>query len=97
MKNIDFLINKEIAHRGIFDNKKVPENSIKAFLKAINKKYTIELDVFKDEYDGLIVAEVEFKNIDEAKKFIKPNWFLNEITYDKKYTNASLSKGLIKF
>ena len=61
------------------------------------EKYTIELDVFKDEYDGLIVAEVEFKNIDEAKKFIKPNWFLNEITYDKKYTNASLSKGLIKF
>ena len=33
MKNIDFLINKEIAHRGIFDNTKVPENSIKLFLK----------------------------------------------------------------
>lgn len=55
MKNIDFLINKEIAHRGIFDNTKVPENSIKAFLKAINKKYTIELDVHLTKDNEIVV------------------------------------------
>ena len=45
MKNISNLINKPYAHRGIFDNKSVPENSIKAFEIALNRNYNIELDV----------------------------------------------------
>lgn len=51
MRNIDFL-KRKIAHRGIYDNKLVPENSILAFEKAINKKEMIELDVHltKDNY-----------------------------------------------
>lgn len=45
MKNISFLKNIVIAHRGIYDNKTIPENSMRAFKKALYKKIPIELDV----------------------------------------------------
>lgn len=34
-----------IAHRGVYDNKEIPENSVKAFETAIAYGYCIELDV----------------------------------------------------
>ena len=37
MKNLSFLKNINIAHKGIYDNDKIPENSIKAFELAIKK------------------------------------------------------------
>lgn len=47
--------NKIIAHRGIFDNQKIPENSLKAFQKAVDKKIPIELDVQLTKDDVLVV------------------------------------------
>ena len=55
MKDLDFLKNKIIAHRGIFDNKKVPENSIKAFKDAVNKKHTIEFDIHLTKDNKIVV------------------------------------------
>ena len=46
---------KIIAHRGIFDNIKIPENSIKAFQKAIDKNIPIELDVQLTKDNVLVV------------------------------------------
>ena len=34
-----------IAHRGLFNNEDIPENSLKAFEKAVEKGYGVELDV----------------------------------------------------
>lgn len=34
-----------ISHRGLFNNKTIPENSIKAFQNSIDNRYAIELDV----------------------------------------------------
>ena len=36
---------KKIAHRGVFDNKTIPENSLSAFKKAMSLHLAIELDV----------------------------------------------------
>ena len=45
-----------IAHRGIFDNKNnIPENSILAFKKAIDKGYVIEFDVQLTKDQKLVV------------------------------------------
>lgn len=55
MKNLDFLKKDVIAHRGIFDNKSVPENSIKSFTKALDKKYTIELDIHLTKDNEIVV------------------------------------------
>lgn len=62
------------------------------------KKHTIELDVFKGVYKGLIYAEVEFKDIKSAKKFVSPGWFYKDVTGIEKYKNTSLaiSKKIIK-
>ncbi len=46
MKNLDFLTENLIAHRGFFNSQKgIPENSIMAFQRAIENNYSIELDV----------------------------------------------------
>lgn len=57
--------------------------------------YTIELDVFAPPFAPLVVAEVEFPTVEEAQAFQPPAWFGREVTWDKGYTNASLSaRGL---
>lgn len=46
MKNLEFLRKNPIAHRGLWNKKEgIPENSIPAFEKAIQKEYPIELDI----------------------------------------------------
>ena len=37
--------NNKIAHRVVFNNTSIPENSMKAFQKAIDLNYSIELDI----------------------------------------------------
>ena len=57
-------------------------------------KYTIELDIFKEPYEKLIIAEVEFDSEEEAEIFQPPLWFDEDVTYDRRYHNSNLSKGL---
>ena len=45
----------DYAHRGLFDNKKVPENSLAAFRYAADRGYGIELDVQMTS-DGEVVV-----------------------------------------
>ncbi len=54
-KDISFLKNKIISHRGIYDNIKVPENSIFSFTESIKNKYPIELDVRLTKDNKVIV------------------------------------------
>ncbi len=42
---MNWLPNYPIAHRGLYDNKTIPENSLLAFQKAIEKGFPIELDL----------------------------------------------------
>ena len=50
--------------------------------------HIFEIDVFEADNKGLIIAEIELKNENEA--FIKPAWLGEEVTGDIKYYNASL-------
>ena len=50
---------KIIAHRGIFDNEKIIENTIESFEKAISLNYPIELDVQLTKDDKLVVFHDE--------------------------------------
>ena len=52
---------------------------------------TIEVDVFHDDLDGLLLAEVEFESDDALATFEPPAWFGPEVTDDDVYTNASLA------
>lgn len=52
---------------------------------------TIELDVYKN-LQGLITAEVEFKTKRNAKKFILPEWFADELTMIREAANSYIAK-----
>lgn len=49
-----------------------------------------EVDVFKGENEGLVVAEVELRNEREAPQI--PDWIGEEVTGDPRYYNSALSR-----
>ncbi len=58
------------------------------------KGHTFEVDLFKGENEGLIMAEIELE--DENETFETPEWLGEEITGDKRYFNSNLSKNPYK-
>jgi CYTH domain-containing protein len=55
-------------------------------------KYTAELDVFEGVWEGLVIVEVEFPDLESARAFIPPEWMGEEVTYDGRYHNSWLSR-----
>lgn len=55
MKNRDFFKGIPFAHRGLHDNKTLPENSMAAFANAVEHGYGIEFDVYLTDEGTLIV------------------------------------------
>ena len=51
----------------------------------------IELDVFDVPYDGTIIAEVEFPSEEAASAYKPADWFDQDVTGDKRYSNAQMS------
>lgn len=49
-----------------------------------------EIDEFFGDNEGLIIAEIELS--DENEAFIKPDWLGKEVTGDVRYYNSQLSK-----
>ncbi len=54
--------------------------------------YTIELDVFAPPFAPLVIAEVEFPSVEEAERFVPPDWFRQDVTQDPAYHNSNLSR-----
>ncbi len=55
-----------------------------------------EIDIFKGKFEKIAIVEVEFESIEQAKKFVIPEWFGDEIC-DKldcgiKWSNLNLAK-----
>lgn len=53
-----------------------------------------EVDVFHGDNEGLVVAEIELTNEDEA--FAKPTWVGEEVSHDPRYYNVCLVKHPFK-
>jgi adenylate cyclase len=53
--------------------------------------HIIEVDVFEGKNKGLTLAEIELQS--ENESFEKPEWLAEEVTGDKRYYNAYLSKN----
>lgn len=51
--------------------------------------HLFEVDVFYGENEGLVMAEIELS--DENEAFEKPDWLGEEVTHDERYYNAYLS------
>jgi len=81
----------------------IPKNEAEALLKlcepgVVEKNryvipvgnHTFEVDEFLGENEGLVIAEVELSEANEA--FEKPSWLGDEVTGDVRYYNSELSK-----
>ena len=98
-KNTDFRINNEIE---VFLTKegyehlkeKVDDNLIikTRYIIPLEDGHTGELDVFGGVLEGLYFIEVEFESEDDAKNFLPPDWFGENVSDDKRYANSYLSK-----
>lgn len=63
-------------------------DKIRYFIKV--GKHVFEVDEFRGENDGLIVAEIELNS--ETEEFKKPIWLGREVTGDARYYNSQLIK-----
>lgn len=63
-------------------------DKIRYFIKV--GKHVFEVDEFRGENDGLIVAEIELNS--ETEEFEKPIWLGREVTGDARYYNSQLIK-----
>ena len=66
--------------------------SKKRYLIPYDDKLTIELDIFEGPLAPLVLAEVEFETLEEAKDFTPPAWFEKDVTEDRSFSNSELSK-----
>ncbi len=82
--------------RGIYEHlmlKKIGHVVKKSrYIFELDEDHKIELDVFKGRLKGLVMAEVEFKDVKDANAFVPPAWFGREVSDVKGYSNKSLSK-----
>lgn len=72
------LKNLKIAHRGIFNNKRIPENSLIAFQKAVNFNIPIELDVqFTKDHQLVVFHDINLKRMCGIDQYI------SDVTYQE--------------
>ncbi len=57
--------------------------------------HTIELDIFEPPFSPLVIAEVEFESVNEAENFAPPDWFSEDVTMDKRYSNSYMSSQVL--
>ena len=65
------------------------------YLPLIMPQLVIELDVVAAPFAPLIMAEVEFPDVDMANAFIAPDWFDQDVTNDPAYHNSNMSRANI--
>jgi adenylate cyclase len=56
------------------------------------KKLTIEIDIYRGSNEGLMVAEVEFPDVQTYHSFRPPDWLGDEVTGASRYSNVRLAR-----
>lgn len=92
MKNIDFLKSNLIAHRGLHTSNTI-ENTIPAFIKAMNKNLIIELDIHILKDDTIVIYhDFDLKRLTNVNKIIEKLTYpqLSKIKIKNKYQIPTL-------
>ena len=72
-----WLVNKPIAHRGLFNNKDIVENSASSFENAIKNGFSIELDV-RATLDNKVVVFHD----DKLSRLTKTDGYISNLKYE---------------
>lgn len=91
LKLIEFL--EKYLETDCTDGSKKEE--IKSYIRTYRVEYAdlfVETDIFEGDLAGLILAEIEFDNIELARSFTAPSCLGREVTDDKKYQNSNMAR-----
>lgn len=88
VKEFEYRINKKFAEDLFAKADFLIEKT--RYLVPLNKRLTIEVDVFKD-LDGLVMAEIELSSFNEEIPRL-PEWIKEEVTGQKEYHNRTLAE-----
>lgn len=73
--------------------KKQEGNTItKTRYQIYDKGKIIEIDIFKNQLEGLAYMEVEFETEEKARAFENPSWVIKDVTNDIRYKNGYLAR-----
>ena len=92
MKDLKFLKQNLIAHRGLHSDKSI-ENTLSAFIKAMDKGYTIELDIHILKDDTIVIYhDFNLKRLTGVNKTIEKLSYpqLSKIKIKNKYQIPTL-------
>jgi CYTH domain-containing protein len=53
----------------------------------------VEIDVYRERHEGIIVAEVEFPDERTAAEFQVPDWLGDDVSHDSRYSNQLLARS----
>lgn len=59
----------------------------------LDDQLSAEVDVFKGELEGLVLAEIEFPSESASEAFEAPRWLGDEVTGDNRYSNQELARS----
>jgi adenylate cyclase len=68
----------------------LPGKIVKTRYLVPSGKHIFEVDLFHEENEGLIIAELELSS--ENERFEKPDWLGEEVTGDPGYYNSNLAR-----
>lgn len=94
MKDLSFLKTNLIAHKGVH-NYEIPENTLPAFYKCIDKNYIIELDIHMLNDKTIVVYhDFNLKRLTHKNKVIETLSYaqLSKIKIKNKYTIPTLKQ-----
>lgn len=78
MKSLEFLKQNKIAHRGIFDNQRIYENTLASYARALKGRFIIEMDV-RLLKDGTIICFHD----DNLKRLLHIDQETDKLTYEE--------------
>jgi CYTH domain-containing protein len=61
------------------------------YLVPLDDGHSAEVDIYKGDLEGLMVAEVEFDSGAQSREFQPPAWLGEEVTGDSRYANQRLA------
>ena len=61
------------------------------YIVPIDEGLKVEIDTFKDFFDGVCFAEIEFKSEEQADLFKIPNWLGEDISNQRRVKNSYMA------
>jgi len=91
----DIEIPLEVAHEVINQLiSGVMMHKIRHHIYFDNRKW--EVDVFKGELAGLVLAEIEAPTLEEVMNVLLPDWIETDVTHENEYKNGRIFKRMMR-